>query len=169
MFCPECGKQIENSAAFCPECGKALTSAQSAAPQPAQPVDYTYQPGQQSGYAQPEPEGSSGKVTFVEAIKLFFQNYANFTGRSTKSEYWWAFLFNLLVSMAVLVLPDVIGGIISIAFLIPSLSLGIRRLHDIGKPWPYILMNLIPIAGTIYIIVQYCKDSDGDNRWGPRR
>lgn len=103
---------------------------------------------------------TNGSLSFGEAIRLFFENYVNFTGRATKSEYWWGFLFTLLMSLTV------IGAFVCY---IGMLSLTIRRLHDIGKPWPWVLMGLIPYAGVIILIVYYCRDSDGDNRWGPSK
>lgn len=90
----------------------------------------------------------------------------NFTGRSTVSEYWWAFLFNFLVSLRTAWIP-VVGQLISLGLLLPGLAVGIRRLHDTGKAWYYMFMGLIPIAGFIILIIQYCKESDADNKWGP--
>lgn len=140
-----------------------------------QPVNNQYvqpnAPFQQGNY-QPAGTYNNGagaapkSVSFGEAIKLFFVNYVNFTGRSTKSEYWWAVLFNVLVSLGTAWIPGV-GMLVSLAFLIPGLSLCIRRLHDIGKSWVWYLMGLIPLAGFIILIVFFCKDSDGDNQWGP--
>ena len=49
----------------------------------------------------------------------------------------------------------------------PGLSIVIRRLHNTGKSWVYIFMGLIPLAGPIILIVQYCKESDADNMLGP--
>ena len=138
--------------------------------QPAYTAQTTTQPAfnTQPQYAsiQQEHSGSPKKVSFGEAIKLFFINYANFKGRSTASEYWFAYLFNFIVSLCTSWIP-VIGMLVSLGLLLPGLSLGIRRLHDTGKAWTYMLMGLIPIAGIIILIIQYCKASDADNKWGP--
>lgn len=184
MFCQQCGTQIEDGLAFCTNCGaKQVASANApvnntinnAQPQPDFNNQYVNnQPVNQQAYAQPNAYDYSNandsvspkKVGFGEAIKLFFVNYVNFTGRSTASEYWWAFLFNFLVSLCTSWIPGV-GQIISLGLLIPGLSLGIRRLHDTGKHWYYIFMGLIPLAGFVILIVQYCKESDADNKWGP--
>ena len=133
--------------------------------QPAQP---TYQAAvqQQNAYNPNAGAAHNGKVGFGEAIKLFFKNYANFSGRASKSEYWWAFLFNCLASFVLGLIPYV-GAVISLGLIIPGLSLNIRRLHDSGKAWYYLLMGLIPFAGFIILIVYFCADSDGDNEWGP--
>ena len=184
MFCQQCGTQIEDGLAFCTNCGAKQVSGQvnqvnsveqPVNPTPVQPVQNQYgqqnNPGYQQQYAQANSYAWQGapatpkSVSFGEAIKLFFVNYVNFTGRATKSEYWWAFLFNFLVSLCTSWIP-VVGQLISLGLLLPGLSVGIRRLHDTGKSWVYILMGLIPLAGFIILIVQYCKDSDGDNMWG---
>ena len=152
MFCTKCGNEVREGVVFCPVCGEPVKGSQQNAGAEV-PV-----------YAAPAA-GSGGSVGFGEAIKLLFQNYANFTGRSTKSEYWWAFLFLWIVNFATAFIP-ILGTIVSLALLIPNLSLNIRRLHDIGKAWTWILMGLIPVAGFIILIVYYCKDSDVDNQWG---
>lgn len=186
-FCTNCGARQETASAAPansqyanytqPQPG---VNGQYTQPQPgmngqyAQPNNQYYQPAYQQGYAQgntntvPEasPSGSPKRVSFGEAIKLYFVNYVNFTGRSTVSEYWYAFLFNFLVSLCTSWIP-VVGTIISLGLLIPGLSIGIRRLHDTGKSWAYMLMGLIPLAGPIILIIQYCKASDADNKWGP--
>lgn len=75
-------------------------------------------------------------VDFITAIKLFFANYVNFKGRSTRAEYWWAWLFCLLVSVilsALGVVGSVLSGVASLVFLLPSLAIATRRLHDTGR------------------------------------
>lgn len=160
MFCQQCGTQIEDGLAYCTQCGAKQINVKDV------------QVNQQSQeYIQPNSYVSQGstpspkRVSFGEAIQLFFKNYVNFTGRSTRSEYWWAFLFNFLVSLFTCWIP-IVGQIVAAALIVPSLALSIRRLHDTGKSWVYILMGLIPLAGVIILIVQYCKDSDIDNQWG---
>lgn len=122
---------------------------------------------QQQSYNQTQAIGSpaNGKVGFGQAIKLFFTNYVNFTGRASRSEYWFGFLFQFLVTLLTCWIPY-FSYVVLLALVIPNLSLSIRRLHDIGKAWPWLLMGLIPFAGYIILIVYYCKDSDGNNQWG---
>lgn len=107
-----------------------------------------------------------GNVSFGEAVKNFFVKAFDFNGRATRSEYWWAFLFNFLVSFVTGMIGGVISGLVTLVFFIPGLSLGVRRLHDTGKSWVWMLLGLIPVLGVIILIVFYCQDSDGDNRWG---
>ena len=114
---------------------------------------------------------NANKLGFVEAIKLFFQNFTNFSGRARRSEYWWVCLFNMIVSTIIgMILPD-FAWIWSVVILVPTLSLCVRRLHDIGKSgWSYLVL-LIPVAGWIIMLIWLCQDSTGDNRWGknPKR
>ena len=130
--------------------------------------------GQQYQYQQPSSgEPSHGKVDFIDAVKLYFKNYVNFTTRASRSEYWWVVLFTVILSFVTSILDYLIGiqvtsAIVSLGCLLPNLSIAIRRLHDIGKQWTWILMGLIPLAGPIILIVYACRASDNDNRWGPR-
>ena len=165
MFCSECGKELKEGAMFCPECGAKVKVVETV--QVEETVAQT-----EPVYTEPtpvqmqQPVSNGDSVTFTQAVRLYFQNYANFSGRATKAEYWWAFLFNLLVNFAASLIQP-IGSLVVLALFIPGLSVGVRRLHDTGKSWVYLLMSFIPIVGIILLIVQFCKESDGDNQWGP--
>ena len=106
-------------------------------------------------------------VSFMDAIRLFFTRYADFGGRSRRSEFWWAVLFinivNILLSE---IIPDY-DWIWSLAILVPTLALEFRRLHDVGKSGWWILWSFLPVIGWIILLVQYCKISAEDNQWGP--
>ena len=129
------------------------------------------------------------KVGFVDAIKLFFNNYANFSGRSRRSEYWWVVLFNLIVQSLTYIpayfmimsatmqhqepsgLAYLLSGIyflFALATLVPSLALVWRRLHDIGKSGAYFFFFLIPFVGWIILLIWFLTDSDpNENEYGP--
>ena len=129
------------------------------------------QPGQQGG----QPTGMMGYV------KKCFQNYANFSGRARRAEYWYFCLFNLIITMILSGLARVAGGegyvgtalvglysLYTLATLIPSLAVAWRRLHDIGKSGGCWFIILIPIAGAIILLVWLAKAGDvGDNAYGP--
>ena len=113
-------------------------------------------------------------MSFKEAIVTCFRKYADFNGRARRSEYWWFTLFNYLVSMALglaaLELPffSIIGGLYSLAIVLPCLAVCWRRLHDIGKSGTCYFLNLIPLVGPILLLVWFCKNSQsGPNRFGP--
>lgn len=168
MFCHKCGTQIDESVVFCPKCGTKQGFASNSADQ----QNFAYAKPDTNAYNYVETEGSPKHVEFGEAIKLFFVNYVNFSGRSTKSEYWWAFLFNFLVGFFLgfftVFVPglNALSTIFSLGTFLPGMAVGVRRLHDTGKSGWYLLISLIPIVGAILLIVEMCKDSAGDNEWG---
>jgi uncharacterized membrane protein YhaH (DUF805 family) len=107
---------------------------------------------------------------FMAALK----KYADFSGRAQRSEYWYFFLFYLLIYLGLIVAGQVIGNLGSIlallfllAMMIPSLSVGVRRLHDTDRSGWWLLISLIPLIGAIVLIVFAVQDSQsGDNRFG---
>ena len=128
-------------------------------------------------------------ASFGEAVKRFFQRYAQFRGYASRSEFWWVALFNGLVGLGIYVLlfmviglggalggssDDVgtgtgIGMIVvmllyfayAIAIFIPGLAITVRRLHDIGKSGLWLLIAFIP-GGSIVLLVFYCLESRPD-------
>ena len=95
-------------------------------------------------------------MDFVQAIKSCLGQYATFSGRATRSEFWWFFLFQVLVMVATSMLGDVINGIASLALLLPALAVGARRLHDIGRTgwWQLLLLSGIGFLVLLYWWVQ---------------
>lgn len=102
-----------------------------------------------------------------------WQQYADFRGRARRSEYWYFVLFNLIVETVLEAIAYLLGAnfllsIYGLAIFIPSLAVGVRRLHDAGKSGWYMLVALIPLIGWIWLIILYCRDSQhGTNEWGP--
>lgn len=102
------------------------------------------------------------------------QNYCNFSGRSSRSEYWWFWLFDILVSFILTCIfgggtaGQIVGGVFELAILLPSLGVAVRRMHDIGRSGWWFLINLIPIVGQVIWIFWCCKDSEmHPNQYGP--
>lgn len=120
-------------------------------------------------FTPPQPD----YIGFPDAVKLCFNKYATFSGRATRAEFWWWQLFGLIVS-AVTGWWGFLGDfgewmsyIISLAMLLPSLAVSVRRLHDIGKGGGWIFINLIPLVGWIIFIVWCVKPSEPmPNRFG---
>ncbi len=165
MFCNNCGKELKDGALFCNECGAKTKNAQTTTETANKPV-IENQPMVETQSVQAEPTVKAETISVGQAYRLFFKNYFNFKGRATRSEFWWVFIFNLLLTYVINLIP-VMGALLSLGIIIPGIALSVRRLHDTGKSWVYLLISLIPIVGAILLIVQYCKDSDGDNKWGP--
>ena len=116
------------------------------------------------------------QVTFKEAIvKALQQNYCNFSGRASRSEFWWFQLFGFILSIAIGIVfcwsqdvMNIVSGIVSLALLLPNLGLIVRRLHDIGKCGWWFFLCFIPLIGIIILIVWWCKDSQMEpNEYGP--
>lgn len=106
---------------------------------------------------------------YIEVLK----KYATFSGRASRSEYWFFVLFNGIFAIVAMVLDGVAGtmGIIYLVYilatLLPSLGVGVRRLHDTNRSGWMILISLIPLIGIILLLVWVCQDSDaGDNQYG---
>ena len=114
----------------------------------------------------------------IEAYKRFFRNYTNFSGRSTRSDYWYVVLANIIVSLIIGVVDGILGlsestitltTIYSLATLIPGLAIIIRRLHDINKSGWWYLICLAPLVGFIIMLVFLCTDSvNENNKYGER-
>ena len=107
---------------------------------------------------------------YIKCLK----NYAVFSGRARRKEHWYFTLFSLIVMLVLYVLEFVVGLLVvlsviySFGIIIPSLAVGIRRLHDTGRCGWGMLLNLIPIVGWIVLIVFLASDSEpGDNDYGP--
>jgi uncharacterized membrane protein YhaH (DUF805 family) len=109
---------------------------------------------------------------FVQAISSGFVKYFNFRDRSSRSEYWYWFLFNVIVSVVAAIVDSQLNGqivssIFQLATTIPTLAVGVRRLHDIDHSGWWILISLIPLIGAIILVVWFAtKGDDGPNRFG---
>lgn len=119
------------------------------------------------------------QVSFKEAVvRALSQNYCNFSGRASRSEYWWFYLFSCIVSWVVSIIVSLFSSdlstmyiasmIVGLAFLLPGLGIAVRRLHDIGKSGWWLFISLIPLIGAILLLVWFCKDSQMEpNEYGP--
>lgn len=104
-------------------------------------------------------------MSFGEAIKSVFSKYATFSGRARRSEFWYFFLFNMIVSIGLTILGrkvpilGFLGSLWSLAILIPYLAVTVRRFHDIGKSgWTYLyflIPSLLFIGYWFYLVFQY--------------
>ena len=128
-------------------------------------------------------------------LKVVRDNYANFSGRARRKEFWMFVLFNIIISWGLSLIDHMLGftytyqpepvnlpgmewmsryqstgylsGIYSLAVLIPSLAVTVRRLHDIGKSGWNILWGFVCCIGWIYLIYLYIQEGEnGTNEYG---
>jgi uncharacterized membrane protein YhaH (DUF805 family) len=115
-------------------------------------------------------------MNFGEAITAGFRNYVNFSGRAIRSEYWYWVLFTVLAAIVTTILDRAIFAdsetgpinlIANVVFLLPSIAIGIRRLHDIDRTgwWTLIVFTGIGFFVLIYWACQ--PGTPGPNRFGP--
>jgi uncharacterized membrane protein YhaH (DUF805 family) len=114
---------------------------------------------------------------FGQAISSVFANYFNFKSRASRSEYWYFALFLLIAGLASFLIDFAILGpveigpvnvIFTLATMIPSLAVSVRRLHDIGRSGWFILLALIPLIGILVLIYWWCQPSEPQpNAYGP--
>lgn len=113
---------------------------------------------------------------FISALK----NYATFTGRARRSEYWFFTLFYFIFLVVAVILDNLLGITIEdtgigplyfisiLAMIIPGLAVTVRRLHDVGKSGWFYFIVLIPIIGSIWLLVLMVSDGMlGRNQYGP--
>ncbi|WP_230661257.1 DUF805 domain-containing protein [Psychrobacter sp. I-STPA10] len=132
----------------------------------------TYNSAQDALYA--EEEG----YNMIDWTKKCMSNYVNFNGRARRKEYWFFYLAQILISMAIGAVLGIISGaigtdltmmsnLVGLIFLLPTLAVGSRRLHDIGKSGWWQLLWLVPIIGWILLIVWFATDTTPEvNQWG---
>lgn len=118
----------------------------------------------------------------IEAYKKFWKGYVDFTGCSTRSDYWFAYLVNALITWCLYILVAVVGIIASsidssalliisliiglimwvytIGAFLPGLAVTVRRLHDVGSNWLYIFIPLIPFVGIFILVFLLCQPTE---------
>ena len=115
--------------------------------------------------------------------KVVFKNYATFTGRARRAELWYYTLANFLVIVPFYILGmiglssdqstlSVLGlgvyGVVALGTIVPSLAVAVRRLHDVNRSGWYYFICLIPLIGSIILLVWFCTEGDRyTNNYGP--
>ena len=120
---------------------------------------------------------------FVEAIQTCFSKYATFSGRASRSEYWWFYLFCCLLVLVGLMLDFSLGTynpddptsipwialLFALPIILPALAAAVRRLHDTDKSGWWYFISLVPfVGGIILLIFLVLGSTDGENRFGPK-
>ena len=120
-------------------------------------------------------------MTFQETIGKCFSNYATFSGRAPRSEFWWFILFVILGNFFLGIVDSILfgrsldgrpvsilGALFSLAVLLPWISVSVRRLHDVDRSGWWYLLVLIPLIGPLILIVAFyiSRGTPGPNRFG---
>ncbi len=113
---------------------------------------------------------------YIDVLK----KYAVFSGRARRKEYWYFVLFNLIISIVLMVIDHMtgtlssefgvglLGGIYTLGVLTPGIAVSVRRLHDVDKSGWWLLILLAPVVGPFLLLYFAVQDgSQGENRYGP--
>jgi len=150
MFCHNCGVKLRDGVRFCNNCGTKIDDDDN---------DIVYQNiGSQRKFKNDDNLGSIFQKYFINII---MNKYAQFHGRSSRTEYWYYALFNTLITLGLFIVTYIffgMGGIGMVAFLslgllLPSIAIGVRRLHDMNLSGWFMLLALIPYVGGIALLI----------------
>ena len=112
----------------------------------------------------------------MDAVRAVLSKYATFSGRANRAEFWWWVVAIIVAGVIADALDWVLGFhnggplsiILALATLLPNIAVSIRRLHDLDRTGWWILLSLLPVIGTIVLIVFYAtRGTPGQNRFGP--
>ena len=181
-FCIRCGAAVPVAdSRFCFSCGAEIVSPGLIAEDSQMPAQ---EPHEEPPAAPPpssnldtEPQG--GGIDPIQAVVSGFTRCMELGGRSSRSEFWWFYLFTGSAFLLTLVMAGLIGAVVgaggavacislNILVLWPYIAVGVRRLHDSGRGGWLILIGLVPGFGWIALLILWASPSDqGSNRYGP--
>lgn len=103
---------------------------------------------------------------------LALKQYATFSGRARRKEYWYFVLFYLMVLIGLSLLDallgfDLLSTVFVLAMLLPNIAVGVRRLHDTGRSGWWLLIGMVPLLGLVLIYFLVLDSEPGDNPYGP--
>ena len=126
-------------------------------------------------------------MSFTAAIKAVLGNYVGFTGRASRSEFWYWILAVVLVSTVLAVIEGMVVApvlgfesfspeagqplrvLFNLVIFLPSIAVAVRRLHDIGRSGWWFLLQLIPIIGSLVLLWWYIQPGENEpNEYGVR-
>lgn len=134
-------------------------------------------------------------MSFGQAVRTCFNKYANFEGRASRAEFWWFYLFTILATFVVYLIPFIfamlstaIGDnflgtifgilaalgfvlvvVVALGLIIPMLAVGCRRLHDRGQSGWLQLLILVPCGNLVLLVFWIMEGTPGDNAYGPQQ
>ena len=110
-------------------------------------------------------------MNFTQSFQTCYKKFFDFSGRASKSEYWWFWLYNIILYLLQFVFQGDIGLLLSlivIANIIPTIAAGVRRIHDSNKSGWHLLIGIIPLIGLWVLVILAQDGSKGKNRFGPK-
>ncbi|MDA7416747.1 DUF805 domain-containing protein [Xenophilus arseniciresistens] len=105
-------------------------------------------------------------MDFMTAVKTCFAKFADFSGRATRSEYWWFVLAYFVLALVGSFIHQYVYFLVVLVFLVPMISAGVRRLHDIGKTGWLLLIGIIPLVGLVLIYFMVQPSQAEANQYG---
>ena len=106
-------------------------------------------------------------MDFKQAVITCLRDkYVDFNGRASRSEFWWFFLFQVIVTVILSAIHERLGNVASLALLLPGLGVGTRRLHDIGKSGWFQLLWFVPFIGWLVLLYWFVQPSGEANTYG---
>lgn len=140
-YCPNCKRPVDFGNTRCAACGRPFL------PEKRSPLGY-----------------------FAQCLSL----YATFSGRATRAEYWSFVLIFFLIALVIGLLSPILedassllGGIVVLSLIVPSLSVTWRRLHDAGFSGAFYFLNCIPLGSLIVLVMTLMDSKTGPNQYGP--
>jgi uncharacterized membrane protein YhaH (DUF805 family) len=103
-------------------------------------------------------------MTFVDAVQACFVRYANFNGCASRPEFWWWFVFTLIVTATLRALSYNLAAVFSLMTFLPSISVTARRLHDIDRSGWWQLLYFLPVIGWV-VLIFFCAEPSQPNRY----
>jgi len=110
-------------------------------------------------------------MNFIESIQTCYKKFFDFSGRASKSEYWWFQLYNAIIYVLSFVFQGdltLLFSILVIANIIPTYAAAVRRIHDSDKSGWMVLIAVIPLIGLYVIVLLLQEGSKGKNRFGTK-
>jgi uncharacterized membrane protein YhaH (DUF805 family) len=100
---------------------------------------------------------------FIKGLRHSF----DFNGRATKSEFWYFVLFEILTLLVIGIFSTTLYALAGLIMLIPAMAVMVRRIHDIGRSWKWLLLTLIPVVGLVVLYWLIQPSEPQENAWGP--
>lgn len=166
MRCPSCGANVTDDLRECDFCGSSLSTTAEAASEQIQTPHMSAEPQIDLEEANPK-QG----LSFTDAIATCMTKYATFSGRASRPEFWWFYLFTIVISWAAGLLDGTkslgfVSWLVNLTLFLPSIAAITRRLHDTNRSGWWQLIG-ITIIGLIPLVYWLCLPGDRDrNQYG---